>query len=312
VKFYDFTGDGAPDIHVCNDLQTPDRIWINDGHGRFHAMPTLAIRHTSTFSMGVDFGDLNRDGHVDFYTVDMVSRQPMNRKIQIAGLAPVFYAIGDIDSRPQIFQNCLHLNRGDNTFAEIAHYSGLEASEWSWHPVLLDVDLDGFEDVLVPNGQLRDFQNADIGRIIESAVATRRVTPRELVMLFEQFPGLDLPNVLFRNRGDLTFEEVAAAWGFDATGISQGMALADLDNDGDLDVIINNLNSSPASSATIPLPPASPSDSSAAPQTPRALAPKSNSSAAPSRNSRKWSPAAAIFPPTKPCASLRPAILEDP
>jgi hypothetical protein len=246
VKFYDSTGDGAPDLHVCNDLQTPDRIWINDGHGRFRALPTLAVRHTSTFSMGVDFGDLNRDGHTDFYTVDMVSRQPMNRKIQIAGLAPVFYAIGDIDSRPQIFQNCLHLNRGDNTFAEIAHYSGLETSEWSWHPILLDVDLDGFEDVLVPNGQLRDFQNADIGRVIESAVAARRVTPRELVMLFEQFPGLDLPNVLFRNRGDLTFEEVGAAWGFAATGISQGMALADLDRDGDLDVIVNNLNSSPA------------------------------------------------------------------
>jgi hypothetical protein len=245
VKFYDFTGDGAPDIYVCNDLQTPDRTWVNDGHGRFQAIPLLAIRHTSTFSMGIDFGDLNRDGHVDFYTVDMVSREPRNRKIQIAGLAPVFYAIGDIESRPQIFQNCLHLNRGDNTFAEIAHYSGLEATEWSWHPLLLDVDLDGYEDVLVPNGQLRDFQNADIGRTIESAVASRRVSPRELVRMFDQFPGLNLPNVLFRNRGNLTFEDVAVMWGFDTIGISQGMALADLDNDGDLDVITNNLNDSP-------------------------------------------------------------------
>ncbi len=245
IKFYDFTGDGAPDIYVCNDLQTPDRIWINDGHGRFHAPPILAIRHTSTFSMGVDFGDLNRDGAVDFYTVDMVSRQPRNRKIQIAGLAPVFYAIGDIESRPQIFQNCLQLNRGDNTFAEVAHYAGIEATEWSWHPVFLDVDLDGYEDILVPNGQLRDFQNADIGRTIESAVASRRVSPRELVRMFDQFPGLSLPNVVFRNRGDLTFDEVGARWGFDAVGISQGMALADLDNDGDLDVIKNNLNDSP-------------------------------------------------------------------
>lgn len=242
VRFYDFTRDGAPDLYICNDLQTPDRAWVNDGRGRFRALPRLALRHTSTFSMGIDFGDLNRDGYVDFYGVDMVSRDARNRKIQIAGLSPFFYAIGDIDTRPQFFQNVLQLNRGDNTFAEIAYYSGLEATEWSWHPILLDVDLDGYEDVLVPNGQLRDFQNADIGRTIESAVAARRLTPRELVMMFRQFPGLNLPNLLFRNRGDLTFEETARAWGFDAAGISQGMALADLDNDGDLDVVQNNLN----------------------------------------------------------------------
>jgi enediyne biosynthesis protein E4 len=245
VRFHDFTGNGAPDIYVCNDLQSPDRIWLNDGHGRFRAIPQLAIRHTSTFSMGIDFGDLNRNGHVDFYNVDMVSREARNRKIQIAGLTPVFYTIGETDIRPQIFMNTLQINRGDNTFAEVAYYSGLEATEWSWHPVFLDVDLNGYEDILVPNGQLRDFQNADIGRVIESAVAARRVTSADLVTMFRQFPGLNLPNLLFRNHGDLNFEEVSADWGFDSAGISQGMALADLDNDGDLDLILNNLNGTP-------------------------------------------------------------------
>jgi enediyne biosynthesis protein E4 len=243
VRFYDFTGDGAPDIYVCNDLDPPDRIWVNDGTGKFRALPRLAVRHTSSFSMGIDFGDLNRDGHMDFVTVDMISREPRNRKLQIAGLAPVFSPIGEVDIRPQISQNTLQLNRGDNTFAEIAYYAGVEASEWSWHPVLLDVDLDGYEDILIPNGQLRDFQNADLGRVVESAVASRKASTSEVLMLFRQFPGLELPHILFRNNRDLTFEDVAKAWGFDTVGIAQGMALADLDNDGDLDLIINNLNS---------------------------------------------------------------------
>ena len=242
VRFYDFTGDGAPDAYLCNDLDPPDRIWVNDGQGKFRALPWLAVRHTSSFTMGVDFGDLNRDGSVDFVTVDMISREPRNRKLQIAGLSPVFAPVGEVDFRPQISQNTLHLNRGDGTFAEIAYFAGVEASEWSWHPVLLDVDLDGFEDLLIPNGQLRDFQNADLGRVVESAVAARNVTTNELLMLFRQFPGLDLPHLIFRNQGDLTFAEVAQAWGFDTVGISQGLALADFDNDGDLDLAVNNLN----------------------------------------------------------------------
>jgi hypothetical protein len=243
VRFGDFTGDGAPDIYLCNDLEPPDRIWVNDGHGKFRALPRLALRHTSAFSMGVDFGDLDRDGDVDLVTVDMISREPRNRKLQIAGLTPVFAPIGEVDFRTELSQNTLQLNRGDGTFAEIAHFAGIEASEWSWHPVLLDVDLDGFEDILVPNGQLRDFQNMDLGRVVESAVARGNATTNQLLMLLRQFAGLELPHVIFRNRGDLTFEELGQAWGFGTPGIAQGLALADFDNDGDLDLAVNNLNS---------------------------------------------------------------------
>jgi hypothetical protein len=240
VRFHDFTGDGAPDIYVCNDLFSPDRIWINDGRGKFRAMPRLGLRHTSVFSMGMDFADFNRDGFVDFFVVDMVSRDVRNRKIQIAGLSPHFNVPGVFDDRPQALQNTLQINRGDGTFYEAACFAGLEATEWSWHAIALDVDLDGYEDILVPNGMQRDFQNMDLGERVESAVASRNVPAAELARLFSESPGLILPNLAYRNRGDLTFEDVSTAWGFAAPGISQGMALADFDNDGDLDAVINN------------------------------------------------------------------------
>ncbi|MBU6400018.1 MAG: VCBS repeat-containing protein [Verrucomicrobia bacterium] len=242
AQFHDLNGDGAPDLYVCNDLFSPDRIWINNGRGQFQAIAPLAVRHTSAFSMGVDFGDLDRDGHVDFMVADMLSRQHRNRQVQLAGMHPFFRQPGLFDDRPQVSQNTLQWNRGDGTFAEVAYYAGVEASEWSWAPIFLDVDLDGYEDILIVNGQLRDFQNMDAQRRIEAAERGQVVTGADMFRLMQSVPRFATPNLAFRNRGDRTFEEVSHAWGFDLDGISQGTALADLDNDGDLDVIVNNLN----------------------------------------------------------------------
>ena len=242
VQFRDFTGDGAPDIYVCNDLFTPDRAWVNDGRGKFRALPTLALRNTSTFSMGVDFADLNRDGHTDFFVVDMLSPDHRMRQVQTGQSSPMWWPVGVFETRPQLSRNTLQVGRGDGTFAEIAHYAGVEASDWSWGPIFLDVDLDGYEDILVSNGQLRDFQNADWGERIAQAQAGKRLTMKDVLELTKNIPALRTPNIAYRNRGDLTFEEFGAAWGFNTPGISQGMCLADLDNDGDMDVVMNNLN----------------------------------------------------------------------
>ena len=150
--------------------------------------------------------------------------------------------MGAIDNRPQVARNTLFLNRGDGDFAEIGYFSGLYASEWSWSPVFLDVDLDGYEDVLIATGFERDVQDADIANELEAIRRRQKLSDAEALRMRARFPRLNLPILAFRNRGDLTFEEKGAAWGFNNSGVQQGMVLADLDNDGDLDLIVNKMN----------------------------------------------------------------------
>lgn len=238
AMFRDLDGDGAPDLYVCNDLFSPDRIWLNDGRGHFRAIPSLAIRQTSMFSMGIDFADINRDGLDDFLVVDMLSRRLTDQKIQTVGARNPTLPIGKIDNRPQYKRNTLFLNRGDGTYAEIGQLGGLEATGWSWSPVFMDVDLDGYEDVLVTTGYYRDSLNADAIARMRAVQGKRKLSDAEFRELKKLFPTLRQQNRVYRNRGDLTFEEKTDSWGFDYLGISQGICLADLDNDGDLDVIV--------------------------------------------------------------------------
>ncbi len=242
VQMRDFSGDGVPDIYVCNDLHSPDRVWINNGKGQFRAIARTAIRCTSTFSMGIDFGDLNRDGFVDFMVVDMLATGHKDRHTQVSQSKPMRVPPGVYENRPQNWRNTLFINRGDGTFQETAFYGGVEASNWSWMPMFLDVDLDGYEDILIPNGQMRDFQNADLANRIEAMRMAKQLTMSEITSLLKMFPDFSTPSLAFRNRRDLTFEEVGSAWGFNAKGVAQGTTKADLDNDGDLDVIVNRLN----------------------------------------------------------------------
>ena len=248
--FQDLNGDGAPDLYVCNDYWTEDRLWWNDGHGRFRAADTTQLRKTSASSMGVAFGDVDRDGRPDFFVVDMLSRDPAARKRQRWSQMPSNGAT--VEDRPQVMRNTLFLNRGAGRFAEIAPFAGVSASDWSWSPLFLDVDLDGYEDLLIGAGHFRDVQESDA----EAAGAARqrnwdgfpneqerqRAFTAELLEHYHLYPRLDLPVVAYRNRGDSTFEEVTGAWGLDQPAIHHGMAVADFDGDGVRDLVVNVLN----------------------------------------------------------------------
>jgi hypothetical protein len=247
AMFRDLNGDGLPDLYVCNDFHSPDRIWLNKGKGQFQAAPSTMLRKTSFASMAVDFADLNRDGLDDIFVAEMLGVTRLRRQTQRDNLEGSVipslgwgWRVGDITNVTQIMRNTLFLNLGDGTYTEIAQYSGVQASDWTWGVAFLDVDLDGYEDLLIANGHVRDHLNSDVQARLAPAGRPKDAAAREL--LFGMIPSLAVPKRAFRNRGDLTFEERSAAWGFDWTGISNGMALADLDNDGDLDVVLNNLN----------------------------------------------------------------------
>ena len=237
AMFADLNGDRAPDLYVVNDFEDPDRFWLNDGRGNFRLAPWYTVRATSNAGMGVAVGDVNRDALPDFFEVDMLSRDSRHRKMQIPTHTPPAKPLGEGVMRPQMQRNTLQLNRGDGTFAEVARYAGVGGSGWSWSTVLLDVDLDGWEDILIGTGHVWDVMDGDTQHRL-----SRRITPIDWRHILSEYPPLPLPNVAFRNRGDMTFEDVSNTWRFDiGDDISHGMALADLDGDGDLDVVINRL-----------------------------------------------------------------------
>jgi len=236
ASFRDIDLDGDPDLYVCNDFLSEDRFWINDGTGNFRLIDRMAQRRTSWFSMGVDFADINRDGHMDFFVVDMLSRSHTRRKRQMGEMGGPPLILGRVDGRPQYMQNTLFINRGDNTYSEIAQLAGIKASEWSWRPVFLDIDLDGYEDLIVTTGMGHDYNDADA---LAKKKTLANLSPQEQEdVMHTLYPTLDTPNQIFRNRGDLTFENKSTEWGFTLGTVSGGMATADFDNDGDQDVVL--------------------------------------------------------------------------
>lgn len=240
VMFRDLNRDGIPDLYVCNDNTSPDRIWINSGKGTFRAIEPLKFRHTSRSSMGVDVGDIDRDGNDDIIVVDMLAREHGKRVTQLVRDRPDPLDGERIEERPQYNRNTLFFGRPDGSFVEAAFMAGVAATDWTWTTIFMDVDLDGYEDLLVTNGFEFDVMDQDSSDQIKDG--RRRFTEAQLKRKMQFHPRWRTRNAAFRNLRDGVFEPAGQQWGFDHQGVSFGMAQGDLDNDGDLDLVVNNLN----------------------------------------------------------------------
>ena len=236
VSFADVNRDGYPDLYVCSDFISPDRVWLNERGIGFRALGRSAMSYSSWSSMCVDWSDVDLDGDWDFFVGDMLSRSHQRRHYQRANHTPNAWTDWAFDQRRQYMRNTLFLNRSDTGFSEVARLSDLAATEWTWNCFWIDVDRDGLEDLLVTNGHPHDSLDSDATR--EIGVQTDRRPETRL-----NLPSLDTQNLAFRNQGNLKFDERGEAWGFNAVTHGQGGALGDLDGDGDRDMVVNPLNS---------------------------------------------------------------------
>lgn len=239
AKFQDLNGDGLPDLYVCNDFFTKDKVWINQGNGIFKAIKWSAIRNLSFACMGVDFSDINRDEELDIFTAEMLSPEHEQRLRQMGSDDPQPNRSELMESRPTYNRNSMYLRREDDTYAEIAYLSGVEASGWSWDATFMDINLDGYQDLLINNGYL--YQILDMDAQMEMIQQGRNMD-EHFVEFMRKAPPLNLQNKILMNNGDLTFQDRSSEWGFTDPDISHGMAVADLNNDGALDLIQNRMN----------------------------------------------------------------------
>lgn len=235
----DLNNDGWPDIHVSNDYITNDLLYINNQDGTFSNNSGKLLRHQSQFSMGADISDFNNDAMPDILTLDMLGEGNYRKKTTISSNTYQSYLSNEQwGYEYQYVRNMLHMNNGaDIPFSEIGMMAGVYQTDWSWSPLFGDVDNDGFRDLLVTNGFPRDITDKDFAnyRADVGGIASVR-------QLLDSIPIVKIPNYAFRNRGDLTFEDSGIGWGLDKPSFSNGAAFVDLDGDGDLDYVVNNIN----------------------------------------------------------------------
>ncbi len=262
VAISDFNQDGLPDIYVSNDYDEQDFLYLNKGDGTFMDTSKKSFGHMSKYSMGNDAADLNNDGLVDLITLDMLPEDNYRQKLLKGPDEYDRYQMAvDNNYHKQQMRNMLQLNQGLDQngipiFSEIGQLSGISNTDWSWAPLIADFDSDGMKDIFITNGYLRDYTNKDFMKYeVNDAVQKARTQGKELFDdngkkeyasviydLVKKMPSTKIPNYIFKNQSNLTFENVTNQWGFSIPTVSAGAAYADLDNDGDLDLVINNTN----------------------------------------------------------------------
>ena len=239
IAIADINNDAWPDIYIGNDYVSNDVLYINNQDGTFTNEIEDRLKHQSLFTMGIDIADVNNDLAPDIVTLDMLPENNLRRKT-ISGAGATYYNYinnKEYDYEFQYMRNMLHINHGNGKFSEIGQMAGIHQTEWSWSSLLADVDNDGYRDLLVTNGFPKDVTDRDY------VVFKREVGSFHHVRsLLDSIPVLKIPNYGFRNNGDLTFTDATTEWGLFRPSFSNGAAFGDLDSDGDLDYVVNNIN----------------------------------------------------------------------
>jgi hypothetical protein len=242
----DANQDGWPDVYVCNDYLSKDLLYINNQDGTFREAAAEYFGHTSHFSMGNDVGDINNDGILDLVTLDML---PESRRRRMTMFGPhlrdkyeqaLRYGYGH-----QYMRNMLHLGSKGTAYSEVGQLAGIDRTDWSWCPLLADFDHDGLQDLFVTNGYGKDITDLDFVKFRQDAIgqfANPEQVRKTLIKSLDEVPPIILPNYIFKNNGNISFENKTKQWGFTQPSISNGAAYADLDLDGDLEIITNNID----------------------------------------------------------------------